>query len=50
MKRLKDKDFIELEKILDDDKHHQQSQNPKPTLAKRRCSDCCYKNICESTI
>lgn len=23
---------------------------PKPTTVKRRCRDCCYKNICESTI
>ena len=48
---LKDKDFIELEKIVDDmTSIIQNCRYPKPISVKRRCLDCCYKNICESTI
>lgn len=48
---LKDKDFIELEKIVDDMTNIiQNCRYPKPTSVKRRCLDCCYKNICESTV
>lgn len=48
---IKDKDFIELEKIVDDMTNIiQNCRYPKPTSVKRRCPDCCYKNICESTI
>ena len=48
---IKDKDFIELEKIIDDmTSIIQKCRYPKPTSVKRRCPDCCYKNICESTI
>lgn len=48
---LKDKDFIELEKIIDDmTSIIQNCRYPRPTSVKRRCLDCCYKNICESTI
>ena len=46
---LKEKDFIKLEnivktiiKIINNGKY------PKPTKYKKRCVDCCYKNICES--
>ena len=48
---IKNKDFIELEKIVDDmTSIIQNCRYPKPTSVKRRCLDCCYKNICESTI
>lgn len=48
---LKDKDFVELEKIIDDTINIiQNCRYPKPTSVKRRCFDCCYKNICESII
>ncbi len=48
---LKDKDFIELEKIVGDmTSIIQNCRYPKPTSVKRRCLDCCYRNICESTI
>jgi len=48
---IKDKDFIELEKIVDDMiSIINNCRYPKPTSVKRRCPDCCYKNICESTI
>jgi len=48
---LKDKDFIELEKIVDDMVNIiQNCRYPKPTPIKSRCFDCCYKNICESII
>lgn len=49
--QLKDKDFIELEKIIDDMTNIiQNCRYPKPTSIKSRCFDCCYKNICESII
>ena len=48
---IKDKDYEELKKIIGS------LQNiiinckyPKPTSIKRRCSDCCYRNICEKNI
>ncbi len=48
---IKDKNFIELEKIIDDMTNIiQNCRYPEPTSVKRRCPDCCYKNICESTI
>jgi CRISPR-associated exonuclease Cas4 len=48
---LKDKDFIELEKIIDDmTSIIQNCRYPKPTSVKRRCLDCCYRNLCERTI
>ena len=48
---IKEKDFIELEKIIDDMTNIiQNCRYPKPTSVKRRCPDCCYKNICESSI
>jgi len=48
---LKDKDFIELEKIVDDMTNIiQNCRYPKPTSVKRRCLDCCYRNICEKVI
>ncbi|MBU0992171.1 MAG: CRISPR-associated protein Cas4 [Proteobacteria bacterium] len=48
---IKEKDFDELEKIIGGinevicGNHY-----PGPTSVKRRCPDCCYKNICESVI
>ena len=48
---IKDKDFIELEKIIGNMTNIiNNCRYPKPTSIKRRCPDCCYKNICESTI
>ena len=48
---IKDKDFIELEKIVDDmTSIIQNCRYPKPTSVKRRCPDCCYRNLCERTI
>ena len=48
---IKDKDFVELEKIIDDMKNIiNNCRYPVPTSLKRRCLDCCYRNICESTI
>ena len=48
---IKDKDFIEIEKIVDDMINIiYNCRYPKPTSVKRRCPDCCYKNICKSTI
>jgi len=48
---LKGKDFIELEKIIDNMTNIiQNCRYPKPTSIKSRCFDCCYKNICESII
>jgi CRISPR-associated exonuclease Cas4 len=48
---IKDKDFIGLEKIIDDmTSIIQNCRYPKPTSVKRRCLDCCYRNICEKTI
>jgi CRISPR-associated exonuclease Cas4 len=48
---IKDNDFIELEKIVDDMiSIINNCRYPKPTSVKRRCPDCCYKNICESII
>jgi len=43
---LKDKDFIELEKIIDDMTNIiQNCRYPNPTSIKSRCFDCCYKNM-----
>ena len=48
---IKEKDFNELEKIIDDMiRIINNCIYPKPTSVKRRCPDCCYKNICERTI
>ena len=48
---IKEKDFIKLEKIVDDVMNIVQNcRYPEPTSVKRCCSDCCYKNICESII
>jgi len=45
------KDYAELEKnianLLD---IIQKCRYPEPTKYKRRCPDCCYRNICERTI
>ena len=46
-----EKDFDELEKIVEDLLDIiQRCHYPKPTRYKRRCPDCCYRNICERTI
>ncbi len=48
---IKEKDFFELEKLTNEliDVIHN-CKYPKPTSVKRRCPDCCYKNICEKSI
>ena len=48
---IKEKDFVDLEKIIHEmiEVIHK-CRYPKPTSVKRRCPDCCYKNICEKTI
>ncbi len=49
--KINDKDFRELRKIINDmNDIIQKCKYPKSTSIKRRCPDCCYKNICESTI
>jgi CRISPR-associated exonuclease Cas4 len=46
-----EKDFDELEKIVGDLLDIiQRCHYPKPTQYKKRCPDCCYRNICERTI
>ncbi len=48
---IKDKDFIELEKIINKLKNIiYYCKYPKPTSVKSRCPDCCYRNICEISI
>jgi len=48
---IQQKDFDELEKIVEDLLDIiQKCRYPKPTRYKRRCPDCCYRNICERTI
>lgn len=48
---ITEKDYKELDKIINHLKDIIQAcRYPKPTSVKRRCLDCCYKNICESTI
>jgi len=48
---IQGKDFIELEKIIDEIVVIiQKCRYPKPTKYKRRCPDCCYRNLCERTI
>ncbi|MEA1946121.1 MAG: CRISPR-associated protein Cas4 [Thermodesulfobacteriota bacterium] len=48
---IQQKDFNELEKIVGDLLDIiQKCRYPKPTRYKRRCLDCCYRNICERTI
>ncbi len=46
-----EKDFDELEKIVEDLLDIiQRCHYPQPTRSKKRCADCCYRNICERTI
>ncbi len=46
-----EKDFVELDKIVTGIIDViQKCRYPKPTKYKRRCPDCCYRNICERTI
>jgi CRISPR-associated exonuclease Cas4 len=48
---IKERDYRELDKIIRELKNTIYAcRYPKPTPVKRRCSDCCYKNICESSI
>jgi CRISPR-associated exonuclease Cas4 len=48
---IQKKDFVKLEKIIDEIVEIiQKCRYPKPTKYKRRCSDCCYRNLCERTI
>ena len=43
--------YCELDKIINDLLHVvQKGVYPKPTKYKARCSDCCYRNICEKVI
>ena len=48
---IRAKDFDELDKIIGGILDViQKCQYPNPTKYKARCSDCCYRNICEKTI
>jgi CRISPR-associated exonuclease Cas4 len=48
---IEDKDFLELENIINEIKSIiYKCKYPKPTSVKKRCPDCCYKNICETAI
>ena len=48
---IQQKDFNELEEIVKNLLDIiQKCRYPKPTRYKRRCPDCCYRNICERTI
>ena len=48
---IREKDYEELEKmVLDLLNIIQKCKYPEPTRYKRRCPDCCYRNICERTI
>ena len=48
---IQEKDYKELEKIIEDILVViQRCRYPKPTRYKRRCPDCCYRNICEKNI
>jgi len=48
---IQQKDFNELEEIVKNLLDIiQRCRYPKPTRYKRRCQDCCYRNICEGTI
>lgn len=45
------KDYQNLNKIVNDVLNIVQNcVYPKPTSVKKRCLDCCYKNVCEKTI
>ncbi|CCK81117.1 Cas4: CRISPR-associated protein Cas4 [Desulfobacula toluolica Tol2] len=46
---LKKKDFEKLNDTIEEiDVIIKNGKYPKPTKYKKRCIDCCYKNICES--
>lgn len=48
---LQERDFVELDKIIERVLEViQKCKYPRPTPYKRRCPDCCYRNICERTI
>jgi CRISPR-associated exonuclease Cas4 len=48
---IQEKDFVELGRIIDEVVAIiQKCRYPKPTKYKRRCPDCCYRNLCERTI
>jgi len=49
--KIKNKDYVGLKKII---KKLIEiiyfCKYPKPTSVKRRCHDCCYRNVCEISI
>ena len=48
---IEEKDFGELKSIVSGIlKVIQDCNYPKPTRYKRRCPDCCYRNICERNV
>lgn len=48
---IHEKDFDELGRIVKDMLGViQQCHYPQPTRYKRRCPDCCYRNICEKSV
>jgi CRISPR-associated exonuclease Cas4 len=48
---IQEKDFDELDKIINGLLDViVKCKYPNPTPYKRRCPDCCYRNVCESTI
>ena len=48
---IQEKDFVELEKTIGEILAViQKCRYPKPTKSRRRCADCCYRNVCERTI
>lgn len=48
---IKEKDYTELEIIVEDLLDVvQKCRYPEPTRYKKRCVDCCYRNICEKAI
>jgi len=45
---IKDKDYKELDKTIEEViKVIYKCKYPEPTTVKRRCYDCCYRNLCE---
>ena len=46
-----ERDYTALKEIIEDLLNIiQKCKYPKPTRRKKRCPDCCYRNICERTI
>lgn len=49
--KIGNKEYIDLNKIISDMLDIiERCKYPKPTSYKKRCLDCCYKNICEKSI